>query len=154
MRNEDKNAIARRYLDARLGHKTLIEALQRPPRGWIKAIRESLGMTTAQLARRMRIAQSSVVTLEHSEALGRIRLDTLQRVAAALDCQLVYALVPNQPLEAQVQSRRHEIATRQFAAIEQSMRLENQFVEDSEVRSRHLQAISARIDAKTLWNES
>jgi predicted DNA-binding mobile mystery protein A len=153
MQNEDKNAVARRHLDARLNRNAPLDSLQRPPKGWVKAIRESLGMTTAQLARRIGIAQSSVVTLEQSEALGRIRLDTLQRVASALDCRLVYALVPNQPLESLVQSRRRELAEHQMAAVEQSMRLENQSVEDQEAKERHLRAVAERISAKTLWEE-
>jgi predicted DNA-binding mobile mystery protein A len=105
------------------------------------------------VARRIGIAQSSVVTLEQSEALGRIRLDTLQRVASALDCRLVYALVPNQPLETLVQSRRRELAEHQMAAVEQSMRLENQSVEDQGVKERHVRAVAERISAKSLWEE-
>lgn len=153
MQNEDRNTAARRRLDARLNRNAPMDSLQRPPKGWVKAIRESLGMTTAQLARRMGVAQPSVVALEQSEALGRIRLDTLQRVASALDCHLVYALVPNQPLEALVQSRRRELAEHQLAAVEQSMSLENQSVEDKEVRERHLQAVSDRINSKVLWDD-
>ena len=153
MQNENKNAVARRHLDARLNRDASVASLQRPPKGWVKAIREALGMTTAHLAQRMGIAQSSVVTLEQSEALGRIRLDTLQRAASALDCRLVYALVPNQPLETLVQSRRRELAERQLAAVEQSMSLENQSVTDKEARERQLQSASERIDAKTLWND-
>lgn len=153
MQNEDRNAVARRHLDARLNPTVPVASFQRPPKGWVKAIREALGMTTKQLAGRMGIAQSSVVTLEQSEALGRIQLDTLQRAALALDCRLVYALVPNQPLEALVQSRKRQRAERQLAAVEQSMSLENQSVTDKEARERHLRAASERIDAKTLWDE-
>jgi predicted DNA-binding mobile mystery protein A len=149
----ERNAVARRHLDARLEKNAPVGALQRPPHGWVKAIREALGMTTAQLARRMGIAQSSAVILEKSESLGRIRLDTLHRAAAALDCRLVYALVPNQPLETMVQSRKMMLAQRQLAAVEQSMRLENQAVEDEDTRQRHLQAISDRVDQRSLWDE-
>ena len=70
-----------------------------PVRGWIKALREALGMSTAQLAKRLGIKQPSLVALEQSEAKGTIELATLRRVAEALDCTLVYALVPNKPLE-------------------------------------------------------
>jgi len=119
----------------------------------VKAIREALGMTTVQLAQRMGIAQSSIVLLEQSEALGRIKLDTLQRAASALDCRLVYALVPNQPLESLVESRRRELAEKQLAAVEQSMSLENQAVEDKEARERHLRAMSGRVVLRTLWDD-
>lgn len=110
-------------------------------------------MTTAQLARRMGLTQPAVVLLEQSEALGRVRLDTLRRAAAALDCRLVYALVPNQPLEEVVQSRRRELAERRLASVEQTMRLENQSVDSIEARERHLREVSERIVAKSLWDE-
>lgn len=153
MQDQDKSAVARRRPDSRLNSEASIAPLQRPPKEWVKAIRASLGMTTAQLARRMGIAQPSVVLLEQSEALGRIRLDTAQRAASALDCRLVYALVPNQPLESLVQSRRRELAEHQLAAVEQSMSLENQAVKAEEARERHLGAISGRIPLRTLWDD-
>jgi transcriptional regulator with XRE-family HTH domain len=55
-------------------------------------------MSSAQLAQRLKIKQPSLVDLEKSEAKGSIELATLRRVAEALDCTLVYALVPNKPL--------------------------------------------------------
>ena len=82
-----------------------------PVRGWIKAIREALGMTTAQLAKRLGVRQPSVVALEQSEARGTIELATLRRVAEALDCTLVYALIPNKPLEATIREQRSTFAT-------------------------------------------
>ncbi len=151
MQKEDLNAAARRHLDQRT-NKAVFQEMQRPPRGWVKAIREALGMTTAQLAQRMHVSQPAVVLLERSEALGRIRLDTLQRAASALDCQVVYALVPNQPLETLVQSRRRELAQDQLRAVEQSMSLENQSVEDAETRERLLAALASRVDSRALWN--
>ena len=85
---DDHNAVARRHLDARVHAKAPLEGLVRPPRGWIKAIREALGMTTAQLARRMQISQPAIVLLEQSEASGRIKMETLQRAAALVGRQV------------------------------------------------------------------
>jgi predicted DNA-binding mobile mystery protein A len=99
-----------------------------PVRGWTKAIREALGMSTVQLARRLRVKQPSVIDLERSEAKGTIELDTLRRAAAALDCTLVYALVPNQPLETAVRDRARAFARRRLGPVEHSMLLENQKV--------------------------
>ena len=76
-----------------------------PVRGWIKAVRGSLGMSTAQLAKRLKIKQPSVIAFERSEARGTIEVSTLRRVAQALDCTLVYALIPNRPLEDIVRDR-------------------------------------------------
>ncbi len=85
-------------------------------------------MSTAQLAKRLRIKQPSVIALEKSEAKGTIELATLRRVAEALDCSLVYALVPKKPLEAIVRGRARTFARRRLEAIEHSMMLENQKV--------------------------
>ncbi|NJO12222.1 MAG: helix-turn-helix domain-containing protein, partial [Gammaproteobacteria bacterium] len=71
MRAPDR-ASARKTLDKRLNPLMNRDALVRPPRGWIRAIREALGMTTAQLARRLGIAQPSVVGLEKAEAASAI----------------------------------------------------------------------------------
>ena len=153
MGKAERNVVARRHLDARVNKQTPVERLTRPPRGWIKALREALGMSTAQLARRMKISQPGVVMLEQSEALGTIKLETLQRAAAAMNCQLVYALVPNKPLEAMVQERARLIARQHLGTVEHSMRLENQGVEDRAAREQHLDAVAGQIGARNLWDE-
>jgi predicted DNA-binding mobile mystery protein A len=99
-----------------------------PVRGWIKALREALGMSTAQLAKRLVIKQPSLVALEQSEAKGTIELATLRRVAEALDCTLVYALVPNKPLETTIRDRARAFARRRRGPVEHSMLLEDQKV--------------------------
>jgi len=153
MGKAERNVVARRHLDARVNKQTPVERLTRPPRGWIKALREALDMSTAQLGRRMEISQPGVVMLEQSEALGTIKLETLQRAAAAMNCQLVYALVPNKPLEAMVQERARLIARQHLGTVEHSMRLENQGVEDRTAREQHLDAVAGQIDARNLWDE-
>ena len=79
-----------------------------PPKGWVRAIREALGMTGVQFARRLRVTPQSAEALEKSEANGTIQLKTLRRAAEALDCRLVYALVPNSSLEDNVAARARE----------------------------------------------
>lgn len=150
----DSTTAARRHLDSRTSDTTFLSAVQRPPRGWVKAIREALGMTTAQLAQRLGVSQPAVVSLERTEASGHIRLDTLQRVAFALDCRLIYALVPNQSLEMRVQLRRREVAEQQMAAVEQSMALENQSVGDAETRAQLLTTLASQINSRRLWNDN
>ncbi|MBK8840867.1 MAG: helix-turn-helix domain-containing protein [Hyphomonadaceae bacterium] len=92
--------LAAQQLDRRFSEirETLREA-ERPARGWIKAIREALGMTTAQLAARMGVAQPRITELEKREAGRVVTLQSLERAAEALDCRLVYILVPNDSLE-------------------------------------------------------
>ena len=83
--------------------------------------------------------------LEQSEAADRIRLDTLRRAADALGCDLVYLLVPRQPLQTVVQERARELAHEQVAAVEQTMRLEDQATgETSEMEARLAEQLLAR----------
>jgi predicted DNA-binding mobile mystery protein A len=153
MAQSSSNAVARRHLDARLSVAAPLGKVVRPPRGWIKAIREALGMSTAQLAARMGVQQPSVVLLEHSEARKRIKLETLERAAQALNCRLVYALVPNEPLDTMVKERARAVAQRHMLAISHSMRLENQEVTDGKAVEQQLDKLVEQIDARKLWED-
>ena len=153
MDKSERNAVARRVLDARVNKGTPVAKLAKPPRGWIKAIREALGMTTAQLAHRMGISQPRIVDLERSEILGRIKLETLQRAASAMNCQLVYVLLPNEPLETMIQGRARQIAMGHLGSIEHTMRLENQGVEGASARERQIEDMMGQVDHRTLWEK-
>lgn len=118
---------ARKALQIKLEPLGRLQPKLRPPKeGWVAAIRQALGMTTTQLAERLNIAQPSVIELEKSEAAGRIGLETLRRAAEALDCTLVYALVPNRDLERVVRQRALQLAARRMERVEHTMALENQ----------------------------
>jgi predicted DNA-binding mobile mystery protein A len=117
---------SRRLLDSHFDEWQQLRGLARPPHGWIRAVREALGMSAAVLAARLGITAGAVTRLEQSEAANRIQLDTLRRAADALGCDLVYLLVPRRPLDAVVRDRARELARRQIAAVEQTMRLEDQ----------------------------
>lgn len=98
MKRSDRAAVARHRLSAQVIDLTTTALPPAPAAGWIRTVRESLGMTTRQLGRRMGVAHTSVAGLEHGEVAGTLKLDTLRRAADALDCDLVYALVPRRPL--------------------------------------------------------
>ena len=129
-------AQSRSHLDERFKELGPVTRYASPVRGWIKAIREALGMSTAQLAKRLGVKQPSVVALEQSEAKGTIELATLRRAAEALDCTLVYALVPNKPLEAIVRDRARTFARRRLEPVEHSMLLEDQKVTAKDAEAR------------------
>lgn len=93
-------------------------------------------MTTAQLAARLQIAQPSAVGLEQAEANKAITLQTLERAARALDCTLVYALVPREPLDTRVHERAHDIARERLRTISHSMAVEDQRVGDADEQAQ------------------
>jgi len=84
------------------------------------------------MAQRLGVSQPSVIALEQSEAHGAISLKTLRRAAEALDCTLVYALIPNKPLETTVRDRARAFASRRRRFIQHSMLLEDQQVRPNE----------------------
>jgi|SRR5208283_1149167 len=153
MRKAELAGRSRSGLDRRLKKLTPVSRFALPVRGWIRAIRAALGMSSAQLAKRLGIAQPSVIALEQSEVKGTIQLATLRRVAAALDCTLVYSLVPNEPLEAMVRDRARLFARRRIEPIEHSMVLERQAVtarpKDSEAR---LDELVRRTNPRLFWD--
>lgn len=129
MGSREIRKLARWALDMRLAPmRTIGDAADRPEGGWVKAIREALGMTTGQFARRLGVSQPRIPALEKAEANGTVTLKTLRQAAEALDCTLVYALVPRTPLQETVEKRARAIAERQFARTNHTMRLENQAV--------------------------
>ena len=112
-------------------------------------------MSSRQMADRMSISQSGVVRLEQSEKRGTISLNTLRKAAEALDCVVVYALVPNKALESVVVDRANEIATRQLARVNHSMRLESQGVDEGDLKEE-LDSLRTELLAgapSRLWNE-
>lgn len=154
MRAEER-AAARRQLDKRLNSLRNSESLTRPSRGWIKAIREALGMTTAQLAKRIGVSQPRAVAIEKGEADGSITLDSLERAAHALDCRLIYALVPRSPLEELVRARAQRLALKRLESTRHSMSLEAQDVEESDEQEQLKRMIARLIDkaGSELWEE-
>lgn len=127
----------------------------RPPRGWLKAIREALGMTTAQLGRRLGVVQSRVVAIEQAEAKGTITLNSLEKAAQALDCRLVYALMPRQPLEDIVEQRASLLAKSRLKSTGHTMTLEAQGVDatdESEQLKRLIRQLVEKSGSK-LWEE-
>jgi predicted DNA-binding mobile mystery protein A len=123
-----------------------------PPAGWIRAIRTALPMSQAELATRLSINQKSLHALEASEAKKTIRLDSLEKVADALDCDLVYALVPRDSLENQYRDRAHSIASAQLAGIANTMALEGQSVT---VTEKKVDALTAELTERDLvrWTQ-
>jgi predicted DNA-binding mobile mystery protein A len=142
---------ARQNLDRRFAGMPAAASFAPPVRGWIKAVREALGMTSAQLANRLRVSQPTVVAMEQSEAKGTIQLATLRRVAKTLDCALVYALVPNRSLEAMVRDQAREVARRRLQSVDHTMFLENQQVNPADLEAQ-IDAFVRDMPTRTLWD--
>lgn len=142
---------ARQRLDERLILLKPENRLAPPPKGWIRAIRDALGMTGQQFAARLGVKPQSVSDIEKSEAAGSIQLKTLDRVAEALDCTLVYALVPKTSLEGAVQTRARRIALKDLKRVAHTMKLEDQSVDNADLEQRINVYIRDVIKDRDLW---
>ena len=111
-------------------------------------------MSGSELAERMGVRQQSVHNLEVSERRKTIQLDTLARVADAMDCDLVYALVPRTSLEESVRSRARRKAAEHFGPIAHHSRLEDQAVGDEEAETLLDDLAERFIDRRGLWTDS
>jgi predicted DNA-binding mobile mystery protein A len=103
------------------------KASPRPPKGWVHAIREAIGISSSDLAERMGTSRQLALQQEKAESEDRITLKSLRALAQALDCDLVYALVPRTGnLEELVDRRARAKAKANVLSVEHSMALENQ----------------------------
>lgn len=127
--------------------------LQPPPRGWVRAIRDAIGMSGPQLSKRMGVTPQSLDRLEQSEAAGTIQLGTLRKAADALGARLVYAVVPDTSLEAMVQSRARELALKALRRVSQTMKLEDQGTGDANLEARIEEYIRDHLKDRDLWSD-
>jgi predicted DNA-binding mobile mystery protein A len=151
----DARTTARQNLDRRLVRIGKLEDFARPSRGWVKAIREALGMTAEQFGHRLGVSQQRALAIEKAEARGAITLDTLERSAQALGCRLVYTLVPHEPLEAMVEKQSLAAARKQLERTRHTMALEAQSLErtdDRDMLLRLARALTEKSGSK-IWEE-
>jgi predicted DNA-binding mobile mystery protein A len=120
----DSTSLTRRHLDERLAAVRGFAHASPPRDGWIREIRRALGMSGRQLAARLGIAASGVTLLEARERRGAVTLETLQKCADALGCDLTYAFVPRISLQRQLDQQISRYATNLVARVSESMSLE------------------------------
>jgi predicted DNA-binding mobile mystery protein A len=146
---------ARKALDAQLKNAKRLLPSPPPPKGWLRAIRDGLGMTAAQFGARLGISQPSIADLERREASGTVTLAALKAAATALDCTLVYAVVPNESLEATIRKQARKAAAKRLARVAHSMRLEAQGLSDQSNREQldELTEEIIRTEPRAIWSE-
>ncbi len=120
---KNKNKLARRNLDKKFSKVDVLK-LEKPVQGWIKAIREALGITTTQLAERLGVKHPRILKIEKDES--SLSINSLEKVADALDCRLVYVLVPKTSLEEMAYEQANKKAKKLLAKISHNMALEDQ----------------------------
>jgi predicted DNA-binding mobile mystery protein A len=153
--NAKQLKLARQQLDTTLMRFKSITELAPPLKGWVRAIRDALGMTGKQLAKRINVNQQRVARIEQDEKLGRVKINTLRNVAEALDCTFVYGFVPKDSLEQTVKKRAAEVATKRMRRSDQTMRLEKQELSRKDKQDAFDSLVKEIVDTmpKSLWDE-
>ncbi|MDB2414181.1 mobile mystery protein A [Rickettsiales bacterium] len=134
-------------------HIAEIRVCDRPSDGWIAAIRKSLGMSVRQLAERIGITQQSTARLETNETDDSITLKSLRKAAEALDCRVVYALIPNEgSLEVTIRKQAIKKASELVKDVDHTMQLEAQGVGNVDAKIKELAEDLAKNPNSKLWD--
>jgi len=145
---------ARRQLDTVASElRSVRPAFARPQAGWVESIRQAVGMARKDMAARMGVTESTIARLEASERAETVQLGTLRRAAEALDCDLVYALVPRRSLDEMVMDQGQKQVATVISAAAHTMLLEDQMPSDRSMQEVIDEAVRTRIDRPGLWND-
>lgn len=149
-----KDIVRRQYRD-RVEKARSVGMPTIPPEGWIRTLRKALGMSSPQLAARLGLSRGQVTKMERMEPEGRITLKQLRRVGEALDCELVYALIPRQPIRDMVRRQAEKKARALVGRADVQMKLESQQLPEDELQALIADEVERllREEPGYLWDE-
>lgn len=143
-----------RQLDERLEKVRDLAALEAPQDGWVRTLRQALGMTTEQLAKRMKITRQAVLQLEAAERKRSATWTSLRKAADAMDCDVAYAIVPRGSLNQVLLRQARKQAERHLVRVAHSMKLDAHVVGPEE-QSRQVDELATQLAAersRALWS--
>jgi predicted DNA-binding mobile mystery protein A len=127
-----KIKLIRLQIDKQLNGIKSVLNINRPLYGWIKTIRNALGMTVAQFGKRMGVSQARASVIESSEIEDTLTIKTLREAARSLNCKFIYFLIPEKSLEEIVKEQAMKTVIENSKNVVHSMGLENQTVLEEE----------------------
>ena len=117
--------------------------------GWIKTVREAIGMTVSQLAARLGVTQPRITKMESNE--DNLKLSTMKKAAEAMNCEFVYYFKPKTTFQNLVEEQAQKKAAEVLKTVNVNMALENQeFAEDEAVKDFASDLINTKI--KQIWD--
>ncbi len=127
--------------------KPLVPVIPRS-QSWIRTLRNALGMTARQLAKRIGISQSRVAYMEQNER--NLKISTLEKIAQSMNCTFVPLFIPIESLEFTLKKQAQTKACEMLASVNQNMSLENQLITSQEILSDMTEDL-LRNNKKQLW---
>ncbi len=147
--------IFREQLDGTLNRFSSIASVNRPMKGWIRAVRDALGMNMRQFAHRLGVSKSRIPRIEQDEITGSLTLKTMNRVADKLDCVFVYGLVPRTSLDNTVRKQASIVAQSRMNRLMHTMNLEAQGLSSQNAEKAFNNMVDEMIDTPSmLWEEN
>lgn len=123
---------------------------EKPLQGWIKTIRELLGMTSVQFSKKLKVSQPRLAVIEKNEK--NLKLSTMEKIADELNCDFVYALVPRENVNDIIYNRAKQKALNIVAKVNNNMSLENQLSENKEILEDTIEYLLSK-KATKIWDE-
>jgi predicted DNA-binding mobile mystery protein A len=104
----------------------------KPARGWLRAVREAVGLSQAEVAGKMTVKRQSYAQFEEAEERGSISLASMRRAAEAMDCELVYFVVPRESVARSYAelAQIHDPTAKHLKATDHSMALKGPGAQD------------------------
>ena len=125
-----------------------------PETGWVRTIRNVLGMTGAQLAEKCGVSKTRILRIEQDEISGKTSLATLERAAKELGCRLVYGFVPEKDFLETLEERAQKKAEEKLSSVSHSMAMEDQKTGSKAYKDQaeYLKEELLRNNVKSLWD--
>jgi len=145
----------REQLDETLQVFVKTASIARPIRGWIRAIRDALGMNMRQLADRLGVSQSRIVKIEQDELSGALTIKTLEKIADQLGCVFVYGFAPRATLENTVRKQAACIAQERMNKVSHHMYLEAQELTNHHSKAAFENMVEEVLESPSkIWNKN
>lgn len=118
--------------------------------GWISYIREAICMTQNILAKQIGLNQATVQQMEKREATGKVTIETMRKIAAAMECEFIYAIIPKQDLSEFLQKKAIAKATNLVNEADVHMTLEDQKVSEK-IKDRIERVAQDLLEKGDIW---
>ncbi len=126
-------AVAQQQYQRLVDSAAIHSGLRIPPEGWLRTVRKALGMSGAQLAKRMGVTRARVAQAEQAELSGGASLKSMQAMAEAMGCRFVYAVVPETRIEEVIAAQARKKAAALVGRASTHMALENQTLPNEKI---------------------
>ena len=151
-----KQVITRQYRENVNEARMKLAGVQTPPEGWLGTMRTALGMTGAQLARRMGVTRGAVSSFEKAELNGGITLKSMQKLAQAMNARFVYAVIPEDDVNTVIERRAQKRAHALVKEADIQMALEEQSLSSDRLEAEVMRVAKELLEKRQseLWNDN